>query len=333
MKILITGCSGYVGKATLPYLLSRNFDIRAIDLTDPEIPGVDFRKADLMDARSLDQHCEGMDVILHLAGIPTPAKFATDLFALNCAGTFNIFNAAAATGVSRVVVASSINAIGYFYGPRAFELSYLPVDEDHPKFTSDSYSFSKQITEDIGDYFWRRDGISSASLRFGAGWHNPILTREAEIASYHAAKERATYLASLPPAESAPLIANAQTEFDRLRADRAFEGKTSYVNALSDPDLKLMWMKHTYFSYVDLGDACEAMALGLSARYEGSHPLFVVHRNNILNQDAATLARLFYPALANESALRDHQSFLNGARAEAVLGFKASTNPDRLLTP
>jgi len=192
-------------------------------------------------------------------------------------------------------------------------------------------SFTKQITEDIADYFWRRDGISSSSLRFGAGWHNPQLTREAEVAAYVAAKERATYLAALPPAESAALITAAQYEFDQLRADRAFEGKTSYATALSNPDLKLMWMKHTYFSFLDLGDACQAMELGLSGDYEGSHPLFVVHENNILNQNAVTLARLFYPTLADQSKLVSNQSFLSGDKAAAVLGFQATTPPDQLL--
>lgn len=331
MKILITGCSGFVGRAVLAHLQPRGFEIRGIDLTDPGIPGVDFRPVNLLEADSLIPHCEGVDAILHLAGIPGPALPATDLFALNCAGTFNLFNAAAATGVKRVVVASSIHAIGYFFGPKAFELSHLPVAEDHPKFTTDSYSFTKQITEDIADYFWRRDGISSSSLRFGAGWHNPQLTREAEIAAYVAAKERATTLAALPPEESAALITTAQAEFDQLRANRAFEGKTSYVKALSDPDLKLMWMKHTYFSYVDLGDAGQAMERGLSANYDGSHPLFVVHENNILNQDAATLARLFYPTLVDQSKLRGPQGFLSGTAARKVLGFEATTPPDRLL--
>lgn len=333
MKILITGCSGYVGRAALAQLQAQGHEIRAIDLTDPEVPGIDFRTADLMDAKSLDAHCEGMDAILHLAGIPNPALPATDLFALNCAGTFNVYHAAANTGIARVVVASSIHAIGYFFGPKSFELSHLPVPEDHPKFTTDSYSFSKQITEEIGDYFWRRDGITSANLRFGAGWHNPQLTREEEISAYVAAKSRAEFLATLPSAEAAGLIQKAQTTFDQLRADRAFEGKTSYVKALADPDLKLMWMKHTFFSFVDLADACQAMELGLTADYQGSHPLFVVHETNILNQDAAQLARLFYPSVSAENALSGAQSFLSGQRATAVIGFTATTHPDRLLTP
>ena len=333
MKILITGCSGNVGRVALSHLQNQGHEIRAIDLTDPEVPGLDFRTADLMDAKSLDIHCEGMDAILHLAGIPGPALPATDLFTLNCAGTFNVYHAAANTGISRIVVASSIHAIGFFFGPKPFELSNLPVQEDHPKFTTDSYSFSKQITEEIGDYFWRRDGITSVNLRFGAGWHNPQLTREEEIQAYVAAKERAAYLAALPAAESAALIQKAQTTFDQLRADRAFEGKVSYAKALSDPDLKLMWMKHTFFSFVDLADACVAMELGLTHDYQGSHPLFVVHETNILNQDAAQLARLFYPSVANQNALSGAQSFLSGQRAAEIIGFTATTHPDQLLQP
>ncbi len=69
----------------------------------------------------------------------------------------------------RVGVASSINAIGYFFGTVPFELDYLPVDADHPRSTSDACSFSKQITEDIGAYFARREGIHNTCLRFGAG--------------------------------------------------------------------------------------------------------------------------------------------------------------------
>ena len=44
-------------------------------------------------------------------------------------------------------------------------VEYFPIDEQHPTFTTDSYSFSKQVMEEIGAYFWRREGISSVLLR------------------------------------------------------------------------------------------------------------------------------------------------------------------------
>ncbi len=62
-----------------------------------------------------------------------------------------------------MVSASSINALGFNYGIKSFPIRYLPVDEDHPTFTTDPYSFSKQILEEIGAYYGRREGISRCS--------------------------------------------------------------------------------------------------------------------------------------------------------------------------
>lgn len=329
--LLVTGCSGYVGRAVVDHLLGQNFRVRGLDLAAPTQPEVDFRSIDLLNADSLVEHCEGVDAILHLAGLPNPQFPADKVFALNSTGTFNIYHAAEAAGVDRVVLASSIHAIGYFFGPKPFALSKLPVGEDHPKFTTDSYSFSKQIAEDIGDYFWRRSGISSASLRFGAGWHNPRLTRQEEISAFVAAKNRLEELINMPAAEAAAAIAKAQATFDELRSERAFEGKVAYVKALAEPDLKLIWMRHTFFSFVDLQDACRAMELALTAEFAGSHPLNVVSPTNILNTAASTLARLYYPELAADHNLTENQSLLSGEQAEAVIGFRAETHPDSLL--
>lgn len=331
MKILITGCSGYVGRAAVTHLLSQHHEIRGVDLVDPGIEQIDFRMVDLFDVDSLRENCAGMDAILHLAGIPNPSVPAEKVFALNCAGTFNVYAAAAACGIRRVVVASSIHAIGYFFGTKPFELNSLPVDEDHAKFTTDSYSFSKQITEDIGDYFWRRDGITSVNLRFGAGWHNPALTRREEIDALHAAKDRLEHLASLPLAEAISQIRESQEEFDSLRHNGVFEGSTSHAKTLSSPNLKLIWMRHTFFSYVDLNDSCEAMTLGLTEPYEGSHPLFVVNAENILSFDAEKLTQMFYSQVALKSPMQGCQSFLNWKKAESLLGFRATTPPAQLL--
>lgn len=329
--VLVTGCSGAVGRAVIDHLLARDYTVRGIDLVAPARPEVDYRAADLLDAKSIEQHCEGVHAILHLAGWPGPHVPATDVFALNCSGTFNLFTAAATRGIKRVVVASSIHAVGFFFGPRPFALSHLPVREDHPQFTTDSYSFSKQVTEEIGDYFWRRDGISQASLRFGAGWPNPRLTRREEITAYLAARERAEELAAMPEAEVRPIIDRAQQTFDDLRGDRALEGKVSYAKALSDPDLKLMWMRHTFFSYVALEDACQAMELALTSSFEGSHTLNIVNACNILNTSAQTLSRLFFPDLHEASDLTGNQSLLDWREAAKLIDFTAETSPDRLL--
>jgi nucleoside-diphosphate-sugar epimerase len=37
--------------------------------------------------------------------------------------------------------------------------------KQHPHLGTDAYSFSKWVVEEIGEYFWRREGISSVALR------------------------------------------------------------------------------------------------------------------------------------------------------------------------
>ena len=66
--------------------------------------------------------------------------------------------------------ASSINAFGCFWGNTDITPRYLPIDEAHPTYTTDPYSFSKTVIEEIGDYYWRREGISSVALRLPAVW-------------------------------------------------------------------------------------------------------------------------------------------------------------------
>ena len=47
-----------------------------------------------------------------------------------------------------------------------FDIEYFPIDEAHPDFTTDAYSFSKRILEETAAYFWRREAISGVQLRF-----------------------------------------------------------------------------------------------------------------------------------------------------------------------
>ena len=72
--------------------------------------------------------------------------------------------------MQHVVVASSINAIGYLFGTSSFENGYLPIDEDHPKTTTDAYSFRKQVTEDIGACFARRGASQTLVCALALAW-------------------------------------------------------------------------------------------------------------------------------------------------------------------
>ncbi|MCU0522378.1 MAG: NAD(P)-dependent oxidoreductase, partial [Anaerolineae bacterium] len=172
MHILVTGGMGAVGRPTVQWLLDRGHTVRVLDLkVDRPIDGAECLEGDITDFTSLGPMMAGIDGVIHLAAIPDPDLGPEHtIFKVNVGGTFNIYRAAADAGIGRVVCASSINALGYNYGitfPEG-QLRYFPIDEAHPTYTTDPYSFSKRTIEDIGAYFYRREGITSVFLRYPA---------------------------------------------------------------------------------------------------------------------------------------------------------------------
>jgi nucleoside-diphosphate-sugar epimerase len=331
MKTLITGCAGRVGVAVTAHLVDRGFDIRGIDIVDSFEGGIDYRECDLLDAEALSPHVDGVDTVLHLAAIPAPGRAPNaPMFQLNTAGTFNVFDACAQHGVARVVVASSINAIGYFFGSVPFELDYLPVDEEHPKFTSDAYSFSKQVTEDIGAYFWRRDGISNTCLRFGAGLRPIDEMRSIQGESFKAPRALIGSLLQTSSEEQAREIRRMRDAYDDERRDRRFENREDKTPVLAHDEHRLMTLRHNYFSFVALEDACRGMELSLTASYQGSHPLLIVDKNNALTMDAAELANLMYPDVAIRGGLEGTQSLVNPQKAAELIGFQTQISVKEL---
>jgi nucleoside-diphosphate-sugar epimerase len=75
----------------------------------------------------------GCDQVVHLAALASPVVGRPEeVFRVNAEGTFNVFQAAAEAGIRRVVQASSINALGLYYGVRTTDPLYFPVDEAAP---------------------------------------------------------------------------------------------------------------------------------------------------------------------------------------------------------
>lgn len=323
MKVLITGCAGKVGEAVTAHLVGAGFDVRGIDVVEAFDGAIDYRPCDLLDPDALKPHVEGVEAVLHLAAIPAPGRGPNaDIFKLNTAGTFNVFDACAHVNVTRVVVASSINAIGYFFGCFPFEIDYLPVDENHPKLTSDAYSFSKQVTEDIGQYFWRRDRITSTCLRFGAGLRPVDEMRQNQVEGFLAARACAGRLGELPESEKAAELARLRRAYDDERRERRYERKAGRSSELAPEEHRLMTLRHNYFSFVALEDACRGMEMALTAAYEGSHPLFIVDGENTLAMDAGVLADLMYPEVAVRGTLEGPQSLVSPGMASDLIGFE-----------
>jgi len=167
MNVLVTGGAGSVGRFVVDELLRRGHRVTVAGRSpNVEVPGARYTTLDCTDypqvLRVLGEH----ETVIHLAAIPQPDKGSSEqIFDTNCRGTYHIYEACAHLGLKRLCVASSYNALGIFYGVKPLPIRYFPVDEAHPQLCSDPYSFSKKVTEDIGEYFWHKDGISSVSIR------------------------------------------------------------------------------------------------------------------------------------------------------------------------
>ncbi len=190
MKVLVTGGAGAVGRFVVDELRQRGHEVTAAGRTPGvEVEGATYQVLDVTDPDAVREAVAGHDRVIHLAAVPSPRRGQdAELFRINTQGTFNVFEACASHGVDQVAVASSINALGNLFGVRRIPVRYLPIDEDHPPLVTDSYSFSKQVTERIGQYAWERYGLSSVSLRI-PGVMAP-LARRAEALRQALAEDR-----------------------------------------------------------------------------------------------------------------------------------------------
>ena len=324
MKVLITGCTGRVGQEVTTHLIARGFDVRGVDIAEPDIKGLDYRFCDLTDYESVKSQVRGMDAVLHLAALASPRQGTPEkVFELNDYAAFHVYQACVEAGVRRVVAASSVNATGFFYGVKPFTLDYLPVDEDHPPYTTDAYSFSKQILEEIGRYFWRREGISNTSIRFAAGLRDPVdVFVENRKDAFQQVTGLIQGLLALPEGELRSEVDRIQSTYDQNRAQSPWETGRKW-EGMTSAELQVMNMVHNYWSFVDPRDANVGMERALVADYEGSHPLLVTDRHNTIGVASQVLADLFYRGVTIRGDLRGTESLLSWQRAESLIGFVA----------
>jgi nucleoside-diphosphate-sugar epimerase len=143
--------------------------------------------ADLTDPGQALELIAGAEAVVHLAAIPAPGiRSEAETFRINTLSTYNVFAAAVAAGVDRVVWASSETVLGLpFDTPPLF----APVDETIEPRPESSYALSKLIGEEMAAQFHRRSGIPFLGLRFSnimephdyeafpGYWGNPALRK------------------------------------------------------------------------------------------------------------------------------------------------------------
>lgn len=323
MNILVTGGTGDVGRAVVARLIAHGHQVRVMGRrTGMTVEGATYYSGDVTNYSQVRQAAEGMEAIVHLAAVRHPALApGQEIFRVNCAGTFNVYQAAAEVGIRRVVSASSINALGYNFGVKDFPLHYFPIDEEHPTYTTDPYSFSKQIVEEIAAYFYRREGISGVQLRLPAVYE---MQGEAAWIGEILAKIRAAYrdLLTLPETARRQRAQEIITRFEAMRAQRLWEYPAD-MSIYRDADLLLAFGRSNFWTSIDARDAAQAFEKALLADYEGSHPLFVNDSHNFTGMESRLLVETFFPEVKTwKRPIQGSESLVSIEKARQLLGFE-----------
>lgn len=169
--IALTGGSGRIGRAIAAAALQAGHRIVSIDRAAPaektKQKDLRFVQADIGDYDALVAAFQGCDALIHMAAIPSPGNHPDHIVHNNnVTGSYNAMRAAIEVGITRIVQASSVNAIGLSFSREA-HFDYLPLDEAHPNYTEEPYGLSKWICEQQADTFARRySRLRIASLRF-----------------------------------------------------------------------------------------------------------------------------------------------------------------------
>src|SRR5580700_3531640 len=125
MKVLLTGGSGNLCQTLVPRLLDIGDTPVILDVRAPRglKKGALFIEGSILDRAKLADIFRGCDCIVHIAawhGIHESRgeKTAYDFFDLNVRGTFEVFEAAAALGISKIVYISttSVRSPDTLYG-------------------------------------------------------------------------------------------------------------------------------------------------------------------------------------------------------------------------
>src|SRR5215217_673750 len=103
-KIVVTGGSGKAGRAVVRDLLDHGYDVLNVDTAPPAERISPFLRADLTHYGEAIEVLQGADAVVHLAAIPAPGLFTEEVtFRVDNALNYNVFSAALALGLKRVV--------------------------------------------------------------------------------------------------------------------------------------------------------------------------------------------------------------------------------------
>jgi len=163
MRVLVTGATGFTGGHLARFLAARGDQVRALvrdasRARDLALAGIEIAVGDLRDAASLAAATSGIDVVYHIAAMYRQAGLADEVYRdVNARGVERVIEAAAASGVTRVVHCSTVGVHG--------DIEQPPANEDAPLRPGDIYQQTKVEGEELARRAAARRGLEVVIAR------------------------------------------------------------------------------------------------------------------------------------------------------------------------
>ena len=160
-KVAVTGGSGLLGRYVVRELMA-DCSVTSLDLK-PLPEDVAFIRTDTRDLDAVRDALRGHDAIVHLAALDDGIVPKEEAFIdVNLRGTWHVLQAAEELGIGRVVIASSVAAVGLGSANPPMQLP-IPVDVELRPL--ESYGVTKKVCEEFARTFVRRGKIDVICLR------------------------------------------------------------------------------------------------------------------------------------------------------------------------
>lgn len=163
MKVLVTGGTGFTGKALVRRLLDEGHQVKVLDyktgLKTEELRkwGAEVIIGSVTDKKLVDQCVEGVDVVHHLAAafreLNVPDNYYREV---NVGGTLNALEAAFRHKVKKFIYCSTCGVHG--------NIDHPPGGEDAPIQPADYYQVTKYEAEPLVNEFYKK-GMNTVILR------------------------------------------------------------------------------------------------------------------------------------------------------------------------
>ena len=170
IRILVTGCAGFIGSHLTETLLNQGFKVYGIDnLSNGKLTNIacirknknfKFLKCDINDNKIFDELLNDVEVIYHLAALAdiVPSIQNPELyFNSNVNGTFNLIRNCENKKVKKIIYAASSSCYGI---PDKY-----PTSENSPILPKYPYALTKRLGEEIIFHFGNLYKIPVVSLR------------------------------------------------------------------------------------------------------------------------------------------------------------------------